>query len=214
MPKLRRPIFDKRSLIEAAGFLLAAVVGIIASAAYSSTPFGNTEVLLLLMALSFSAFYYYIRLPRLPAPTRKEIVRDLLLAAGVALGPQYRLNIMRPVDHDDDAQRQFGFLCHFRMQNVHRYKDKIRLATPGVGTAYIEKRLVYLGPSQMDRTVDDYPKHVWSINIEGRNHDRCVLNIDTNEETLPADLIQHVSGVISDLAKAIEKYSPAQLAFE
>jgi hypothetical protein len=208
-----RPKFDKRAAQEAGAFLITSILGIIFSAAYSSSPFGNTEVVLLVLVIVLTGGLYYFRSPKTMRVTSKTIIQDLLLAAGVSLGPLYRLNIMRPIDHQDDAERYFIFLCHFRMQNIHRYERRIRLSTPGVGQAYTEKRLVHVGPSEVASQLDDYPSHVWSINVEGSDQSRCVLNIDTSE-SIDASHISHVSKVIEDLAKAIQKYNPGQLTFE
>jgi hypothetical protein len=142
-----RPWFEKRAAIEAIVFLVAAVLAIITSAAYADKPLGNTEVLLLLASIVATGFIYYLRLPRAYI-SRKTIINDLLLIAGVSLGPTYRLNIMKPKAHHDDSQRTFGFVCHFRMKDLHRYEGLIKMSTRGTGEAFCEKRLVYLAPAQ------------------------------------------------------------------
>lgn len=121
---------------------------------------------------------------------------------------------MRPTSDTDDSARHFKFVCYFRMSNIHKYQDRIKLSTPGVGQAYSEKRLVHLLSHQMDRSIDDYPNHVWSINIESQSGPRCVLNVDTSDSILSDEQIASVDNTISDLSKVIAKYNPGSIAFE
>jgi len=206
-------MFSKRAAVEAVGFFLAGVLSVIVRHVYSDMPFGNVSVIALLACVGFSLFYYWLRLPGLSI-TRKRVVEDMLLAAGVSLGKHYRLNLMKPINHNDDSKRHFVFLCQFRMSNIHNYHDCIKLSTPGVGQAYNERKVFHLEGSSIDHSIDEYPKHIWSISVESHKGPRCVLNIDTCDASLPQERVEFVSSVIQDLSKVIAKYNPGKFSPE
>lgn len=204
--------YDTRAAIEAASFLLVGILALVTAALYSGKSIGNREALLLVLTFVASGIVYYIRLP-VSSIGRKQPIDDLLSLAGVTLGPTYRLNIMRLRHHRDEAQRTFGFVSHFNMQDLHRYEGLLRLNTPGVGEAYMHRKVIHLDPNKVNSSVDSYPKHIWSVNIESPRCPRCVLNIDTNLSQLVPDQIEHVERVITLLAKLVAKRNPAQLPF-
>lgn len=212
-------VASKRATVEAVCFFLASVITIIASSIYSKEAVGNRELSLLLLAVVVSIVVYLIRSPHgtfskrtdnNQEPSCLDAVKDILLMAGIALGSGYRLNIMKPTKHADVTRQYFVFICQIGMANVHLYGDRIRLSTRGVGEAYLQRQLVYLPPAQIDDTIDPWPKHIWSINIEEPGEARSVLNIDTNKESITPEEKRHIEQVITKLSTTIAKYKPAQ----
>lgn len=210
MPTDTRKWYQSRAGVEAICTLLLGLLALTVEAFYSGQSLGNREVVLLVLTILASCGIYYVRRPGFHLGS-KQAIEDLLSVAGIALGPSYRLNVMRLKHHRDEAERTFGFVCHFNMQDLHKYDGKLRLSTPGVGQAYMDRKVVHLGPSNVDASVDAYAKQVWSAHVESGRNPRCVLNIDTNREDLDVAQIEHVSNVIGVLAKLVAKQNPGRL---
>lgn len=170
----------------------------------------HPEMWLLLIAFVFSGIIYFISLRRFER-TPRGVIEDIFLGCYEFLGPNYRLNLMKLRPGREDSDRTFGFVAYHHMTNIPRYHGKIKLSTPGVGTAYLTRETVHLGPSQMDRTVDDYPNHVWNAPIDDS---KCVLSIDTCDIDVDADRIEKIKKAATHLATdVIAHYRPDSFPF-
>lgn len=146
---------------------------------------------------------------------RKKAIEDVFLACATALGPTYRLNLMRLKPGPQVPEQTFGFVAQYKytIKEIRDYDGKIKVSTPGVGTAFLQQQTVHLGEAEMDRTVDDYANQVWSAPIRGT---RSVLNIDTSlkDKKITSVQIERVRNVAQTLADDIvANHQPESLPF-
>lgn len=218
-----RAWFVKKHFVVAVATFLPGVLTILLGWAYSARPLGNVAVLVLILWALLCAGYYFVRvwpstqpadaasldIPKVP---RKRIVDDLLIVAAGTLGVDYHVNIMRPNDHSDVARRSFKILSQYNMRDWERFNDgRLRLGLPGVGTAYLQEELVYVGPTGVDPEIDGNCKHVWSISITPDDGARCVLNVGAANEGIAQAEIERIGNAASELARVLKKYNPGRL---
>jgi hypothetical protein len=217
--------WDKRALIAAAMAelpILASWILYIAQNAKAVKPDADLGRVLssinnvdLLVLLGMSALTIPVYLLSRPLGDRKpeHIIDDLLklIKLAAAIAATFRVNIMKLRTSRPDPVPPFGFVRQIDMRDLHNYEGRITLSTRGVGTAYANPgKVEYLGPDEVDRNVDAWPKHVFSYRPPAC---ACVLNVDTNVSQLSPDHIERIKTIVKHLGDIIALYHPARLDF-
>ena len=202
---------DTAAARNAAFFLLSATVALIAFVFRGDKPqLVNVELLFLLGILLCTCTAYFVNV-RAHGRTGKEVITDILETAGIALGGDFQIFVIRP---NQEGSGTFGILCDFNLRDRHKYEGKLDFHLPGIREAYHGDGVVYHGPDEVGHTIEPNVKHRWIVPVPAGKTSKCILVVQDYCANLSKSRVEEIRDVLNHLARTIAKHDPGNLDVE